>query len=90
MPPFLGLGAAMAIEDAMILARAIDAESEPTRAFALYETARRPRTMLIQQKSREQGQLVQSPDPDSFRTATPPSHDHAFYAYDPVAVALCP
>ena len=87
MLPFLGLGAAMAIEDAMVLARAL-AQTGDHSAFGRYEAARRPRTRLVQEKSAQQGQIVQNLDPDSFDPATAPSHDPAYYAYDPVTVPI--
>lgn len=88
MLPFLGLGAAMAIEDAMILARAIASTDDLAIALDRYEASRIPRTTLVQQKSREQGQIVQATDPDTFQTAARPSHDPAFYAFDPVTAPL--
>lgn len=42
--PFLAQGAAMAIEDGLILARALEAYDEPADAFAAYENARIERT----------------------------------------------
>jgi len=88
MLPFLGLGAAMAIEDSLILARALEIESESPAALARYEVARRPRTKRIQEMSLLQGELVQSSDPDRFDTGSAPSHDPAFYAYDPVTASI--
>jgi salicylate hydroxylase len=88
MLPFLGLGAAMAIEDAMILARALRDGPDIEPALARYEAARRPRSGLVQDQSVRQGALVQSGDPDRFDAARAPSHDPAFYAYDPVRAAI--
>ncbi len=88
MLPFLGLGAAMAIEDAAILARALAAEPDCTAALGRYEAARRPRTELVQEQSRRQGALVQDSDPDRFAPGSAPSHDPAYYAYDPVAAPV--
>jgi salicylate hydroxylase len=88
MLPFLGLGAAMAIEDAMMLARALHADSDIAAALNRYEAARRPRTALVHQQSARQGELVQSRDPDRFDANSAPSHDAAFYAYDPVRAPL--
>jgi salicylate hydroxylase len=87
MLPFLGLGAAMAIEDAMVLARAVTATGDAT-AFGRYEAARRPRTRLVQEQSARQGELVQDLDPDTFDPGTAPSHDPAYYGYDPVTAAI--
>ena len=66
MLPFLGMGAAMAIEDAMILARAFAAEGAvPNPPSRVIEAARVPRTTLIHAKSVEQGALTQARDPDA-------------------------
>jgi salicylate hydroxylase len=45
--PFLAQGAVMAIEDAYVLARAVEAFGDCTLAFERYEVARRPRTSAI-------------------------------------------
>ena len=54
MPPYMAQGAAMALEDAAILARCLDGV-EPegfADAFRLYEAIRKPRATQIQQRSR--------------------------------------
>ena len=88
MLPFLGMGAAMAIEDAMVLARSFAAEGDTARAFARYEAARLPRTTLIQAKSVEQGALTQARDPDQYRHAAAPAADASILGYDPVTAAM--
>jgi salicylate hydroxylase len=45
--PFLAQGAVMAIEDAYVLARAIEMFGECTLAFARYEDSRKPRTSAV-------------------------------------------
>ena len=45
--PFLAQGAAMAIEDGMVLARALTDYDDPRRAFAAYEAARVERTAAV-------------------------------------------
>ena len=45
--PFLAQGAVMAIEDAYVLARAVEMFGDCTLAFERYEAARRPRTSAI-------------------------------------------
>lgn len=53
MMPFMAQGAAMAIEDAVVLARALaDAPDDVAGALVSYEAARRPRTARIQIASR--------------------------------------
>ena len=84
MLPFLGMGAAMAIEDGMILARAFAAESAAEAALDRYEAARRPRTALMHAKSVEQGILTQSRDPDHYDGSKAPSSDPSITGFDPV------
>lgn len=88
MLPFLGMGAAMAIEDGIILARAVEAEASIEAAFARYETARKPRTALIHAKSVEQGELTQSRDPDNYNHGAAPAADPMILAYDPVTASF--
>lgn len=55
MLPSLGQGANMAVEDAMILARAFSLEAgDPAAALARYEAARRPRTTRVIEQSNAQ------------------------------------
>lgn len=88
MLPFLGMGAAMAIEDGMILARAFEAEASIEAAFARYETVRKPRTTLVHEKSVKQGELTQSLDPDHYDHAAAPAADPAILAYNPVTAEI--
>ncbi len=62
MLPFLGQGAGTAIEDAMVLARCLDA-FDPDEALQRYETARRERTTMVQTQSRLLGMTFQGQDP---------------------------
>lgn len=88
MLPFLGMGAAMAIEDAMILARAFAGNGTAATAFATYEAARLPRTRLIHAKSVEQGRLTQARDPDAYDAGAAPASDPAILAYDPATAPI--
>ena len=88
MLPFLGMGAAMAIEDAMILARALAAEPTVAGAFARYQAVRIPRTTLLHAKSREQGQLTQARDPDAYDAGAAPAADPAILGYNPVSAEI--
>ena len=45
--PFLAQGACMAIEDGLVLARALDAHESPSAGFAAYEAARVTRTTAV-------------------------------------------
>jgi len=88
MLPFLGMGAAMAIEDGMILARCFGAEADVVAAFDRYEAARRPRTAMLHAKSIEQGELTQARDPENYDAGAAPASDPAIVAYDPVTAAI--
>jgi len=58
MLPFAAQGAAMAIEDAAVLARSIETHPDDlTAAFRHYETARRARVSRVQRLSRQNGQI---------------------------------
>jgi len=59
MTPNLGQGAAMAIEDALVLARELNAHESATTALAAYEARRRPRVLDIQTRSRSIGKVAQ-------------------------------
>jgi 2-polyprenyl-6-methoxyphenol hydroxylase-like FAD-dependent oxidoreductase len=56
--PFLAQGAALAIEDAVILADCLtDSPGDPPQAFRRYETLRQPRCARVQRLSRHYGRL---------------------------------
>jgi salicylate hydroxylase len=85
MLPFLGQGAANALEDAMILTRCLAAESTPERAFALYQKTRGPRVRgATEQAARRGDRYLGEPDADSLKGDEP----GAQYAYDAVAGPL--
>ncbi|MFD5874958.1 FAD-dependent monooxygenase [Streptomyces sp. NPDC060322] len=50
--PNLAQGAAMAVEDALVLARSLDAEGDVTAALGVWEQRRRSRAMFVQNLSR--------------------------------------
>ena len=49
MTPYMASGAAMAIEDAAVLARCLVQEADHTAAFSLYQMSRMPRVDKVQQ-----------------------------------------
>ena len=53
--PYLAQGAVMALEDSVVLAREMAASATPAEAFRRYEANRRPRTALVQRRSRQMG-----------------------------------
>lgn len=58
MLPFAGQGAAQSIEDAAVLAAALDDHAEPTAAFEAYERCRKPRAETVVAASRRLGRLA--------------------------------
>jgi len=87
MTPFLGQGACLAIEDALILGRAFAAASTSAQAFAIYEQARKARANGVQLASRQQADENQGV---TKRGANPGSNadDRGLYLYNPVTVSL--
>ncbi len=85
MLPFLGQGAANALEDAMILTRCLTSESTPEKAFALYQRTRGPRVKgATEQAARRGDRYLGEPTADSLKGDEP----GAQYAYDAVAGPL--
>jgi salicylate hydroxylase len=87
MTPFLGQGACIAIEDAMVLGRAFAAAAIFEEAFAIYENARKARANGVQLASRQQAEEVQGatergPNPGAGAEV------RGLYSYNPVTVPL--
>jgi salicylate hydroxylase/6-hydroxynicotinate 3-monooxygenase len=80
MTPYMASGAAMALEDAVVLARCLDDEDcdTPEDAFRMYEAARKPRTSVVQAGSSANNWM---------RTASDSNPDW-LYAYDAWRVPL--
>jgi salicylate hydroxylase len=56
--PFLAQGAALAIEDAAVLARSLAAEpKDPAKALKAYESSRRARARRVQREARRNGRI---------------------------------
>ncbi len=88
MLPFMGQGAATAIEDAMVLARAL-AAFPPGEALRRYEAARRARTTMVQLQSRLLGLRFQGRHPETLgRGPLRNEEDLGLFDYDPVTVPL--
>jgi 2-polyprenyl-6-methoxyphenol hydroxylase-like FAD-dependent oxidoreductase len=63
MTPYMASGAAMAIEDAAVLARCLLQSEDHAAAFALYETSRMARVRKVQKLSAENSFLRHPTDP---------------------------
>ena len=61
--PYMASGAAMAIEDAAVLARCIEQSQDSAAAFALYEASRKPRIANVQKISAQNTFLRGPTDP---------------------------
>ena len=83
MTPFLGQGACLAIEDALVLGRAFAASGSVKEALARYEAARKTRGNSVQLWSREEGLALQDPS-RTRRTAV----DRGLLDYDPATVPV--
>jgi len=88
--PFLGLGGALAIEDGIVLARALTEVGGFERAFAAFERARLDRVETIRTQSIRQGEIIQATDPDRAGVSSSPSQNTALFDYDPCTTPLEP
>lgn len=85
MLPFMGQGAAMALEDAVVLARCLAAgPHDPDTALARYDRIRSPRTRAIMDASAMGADRVQASRPDVVRN----EDALGIFAYDPGNVAM--
>jgi salicylate hydroxylase len=84
---FLGQGACIAIEDALVLGRAFIASKTVSDAFAIYEGTRKERGNGVQLASRQQADEIQGV---TKRGANPGANadDRGLYVYNPVTVPL--
>ena len=84
MLPFMGQGAATAMEDGMVLARCLT-QFPKAEALQRYERARRDRTTMVQTQSRLLGLQFQGKDPESFGKGPIQNEDTlGLFAYDAV------
>ncbi len=84
--PYLGQGAVMAIEDAVVLARAFRASADIPEALARYEGARVGRARLVVERSTLQVPRFHSSDPDSFHHDVPVDEALGLFRYNPAQV----
>ncbi len=93
--PYMAQGAAMAIEDAGVLARALELDLPLAQQLHVYEQHRAPRTRRVVEESTEMGQLYQIDNADAMRQAfhdrnIAKSRNEWLYPYDPLTVPLQP
>lgn len=88
MLPFLGQGAAMAIEDAWFLAQALEYGSSPQAAFSNYQNARHERTSWVLEESRNTGKRMGSENASEETFAGDKAmFTEILFGYDPIAEA---
>ena len=89
MLPWMGMGASMAFEDALVCARAIEAGGVTPEAFQRYEAARKERADFVQIASRKQGAVYQDAHPDKFRNGGLPGEIRLnLFDYDAAQVSV--
>ncbi len=86
--PFLGLGAALAIEDGVVLARALRLAADLPSGLTAFQRARQPRVDEIRAQSIRQGEIIQSADPDGFGVRRSPSQNAGLFDYNPCTVPI--
>jgi 6-hydroxynicotinate 3-monooxygenase len=93
MTPYMASGAAMAIEDAAVLARCLVQSDDYATAFVLFQTIRMPRVSKVQRISAENSFLRSPTDPawvfgyDAVNVALRPQQDSAQVYSQPCAPA---
>lgn len=89
MTPFLGQGAVMAIEDAMILARALEAVGDVPTALDVYQAARIGRTTLVMRESLARAKIFHAPDTEAQVELLGRTEEAmGLFDYNPVTVPL--
>ncbi len=91
--PYMAQGAAMAIEDAAVLARALELPLPLDERLRRYESHRGPRTARVVRESSEMGELYHIVDADAMRRAfverdIAKSRNEWLYPYDPWTAPL--
>lgn len=86
--PYMAQGAAMAMEDAAVLARALDATDPLANRLRRYENHRAPRTARVVRESTEMGELYHITNAQAMRDAfvardIARSRNEWLYPYDP-------
>lgn len=83
--PFLGFGAALGIEDAIVLARCFAAQSDPAKALHRYQESRKARANAVLMESRRQGEIF---DAGPGCESEPMGERESRKLYDPLTAPL--
>jgi salicylate hydroxylase len=91
MLPFMGMGAAFAMEDAVVLARCLEAEDNVPAALATYQETRRDRCGQAVLDSRTQGEILQKSKPETYGQRVGKAELRAkYFDYEAGSAALAP
>lgn len=91
MLPYMGQGAAMAMEDGIVLARCLASANDPIAALHVYEAARKPRTTLCQIESKAKGLRWSGEDTDAYDQRRHRNEESlGLFDYDATTVPLPP
>lgn len=89
MTPFLAQGAAMAIEDGLVFARAVTAAEDWAEALERYENARRERGTFVMLESHVNARRIYTRDPDHLsRNSHKSAESLGLYEYNPLTVPV--
>lgn len=89
MLPWFGQGAASAIEDGVVLARAFVEAAAPAEALQRYQAARRDRVTEIHRESLLGGERLVDPNSDKLKNHPPRTEDSlGITRYDPATAAV--
>ncbi len=89
MLPFMGMGAAMGIEDGVVLGRAFGASSTIDEALTRYEDARKERANYVLVMSRKARERLQSDNPEQYDDSKHKNEESlGLFEYNPGTVAV--
>jgi len=89
MLPFLGMGAAMALEDGVVLARAFEASGTIEEALKRYERARKERCNFVLLQSRVARERIQGDQPEEYDDNKHKNEESlGLFDYNPGSVAV--
>jgi salicylate hydroxylase len=89
MLPFLGMGAATAIEDGLVMARSLAQSGDVDAGLTLYDGARRPRGNYIMAESKKRVSQLQGDHPETYNRAGERNEESlGLFEYDAGAVPL--
>ena len=89
MLPYMGQGAAMAIEDGVVIGRCFAAYDDPETAIAAFMKARMDRTKLCQLESRAKGDRVEDKGTDTYDKSKHKNEETlGLFEYDAANVAI--